>query len=75
MSLQGNSDFLPDAAIPYAGGDEAPLGWFVEISPYINNKNTNWDNFTSNAMCSQNTVVASRSASLTGKITRRFESR
>jgi len=31
---QDNLDFLPGASIPYAGGDEAPLGWFVEISPY-----------------------------------------
>jgi prepilin-type processing-associated H-X9-DG protein/prepilin-type N-terminal cleavage/methylation domain-containing protein len=65
MYAQDNSDFLPGAAIPYAGGDEAPLGWFVEISPYINNKNTNWDSFSkSNSMSAQNTVVACPSANL-----------
>jgi prepilin-type processing-associated H-X9-DG protein/prepilin-type N-terminal cleavage/methylation domain-containing protein len=62
---QDNRDFLPGAAIPYAGGDEAPLGWFVEISPYLNVKNTNWDTFNQTfAMTALNTVAACPAANL-----------
>jgi len=64
MYSQDNTDFLPGAAIPYSGG-EAPLGWFVEISPYINNRDTNWDTFNqTNAMSAQATVAACPSANL-----------
>jgi prepilin-type N-terminal cleavage/methylation domain-containing protein/prepilin-type processing-associated H-X9-DG protein len=65
MYSQDNSDFLPGAAIPYGGGDEAPIGWLVEISPYINNRNTNWDTFNqTNGMSAQSTVVACPAANL-----------
>ena len=69
MYSDDNSGFLPSAAINYGGGDEAPLGWFVEISPYLFNKNTNWDTFSqSNSISSQNTVAACPSANLTDAI-------
>ena len=65
MYSQDNSDYLPGSAMPYGGGDEAPIGWFVEISPYINNKNTNWDTFNqTTAMSAVNTVIACPSANL-----------
>jgi prepilin-type processing-associated H-X9-DG protein/prepilin-type N-terminal cleavage/methylation domain-containing protein len=63
MYSQDNSDYLPGSAIPYSGG-EAPLGWFVEISPYTNNKNTNWDSTQANSMSTQSTVIACPSANL-----------
>lgn len=42
MYSQDNSDFLPSAAISY-DNNELPLGWLVGISPYINNRNTNFE--------------------------------
>jgi prepilin-type N-terminal cleavage/methylation domain-containing protein/prepilin-type processing-associated H-X9-DG protein len=65
MYSQDNSDYLPGAAMPYSRGDEAPIGWLVEISPYINNKNINWDSFNpNNAMSAQNTVASCPAANL-----------
>jgi len=69
MYADDNSSYLPSAAINYGGGDEAPLGWFVEISPYIYNKNTNWDtSVQSNSISAQNTVVACPAAKLTDAV-------
>jgi prepilin-type N-terminal cleavage/methylation domain-containing protein/prepilin-type processing-associated H-X9-DG protein len=69
MYSDDNSGYLPAAAINYGGGDEAPLGWFVEISPYLFNKNTNWDTFNqANSISAQNTVAACPSAKLTDAI-------
>jgi prepilin-type N-terminal cleavage/methylation domain-containing protein/prepilin-type processing-associated H-X9-DG protein len=65
MYSQDNSDYLPGAAIQYDGGDEAPIGWLVEISPYIANKNTNWSSFNvSNSMSALNTVANCPAADL-----------
>jgi prepilin-type processing-associated H-X9-DG protein/prepilin-type N-terminal cleavage/methylation domain-containing protein len=64
MYSQDNSDFLPGSAIPYSAG-EAPIGWFLEISPYIHSQNTNWDTFALNGgMSAVSTVVACPSANL-----------
>src|SRR5580658_2699771 len=69
MYSDDNSGYLPSAAIQYDGGDEAPLGWYVEISPYLFNKNTNWDTFVaSNSITAANTVAACPSANLTDAI-------
>src|SRR5580658_6935522 len=69
MYADDNSGLLPSAAINYDGGDEAPLGWYVEISPYLFNKNTNWDTFVaSNSISAANTVAACPSANLTDAI-------
>jgi hypothetical protein len=56
MYAQDNSEFLPNAACSYLV-NELPLGWFVEISPYINNKNTNFETIM-HIMSAQYTVVA-----------------
>jgi prepilin-type N-terminal cleavage/methylation domain-containing protein/prepilin-type processing-associated H-X9-DG protein len=62
MYAQDNSDFLPAAACEYSG-NELPLGWFLEISFYIGNNDTN---FAANLdpMSAQLTVVACPSADL-----------
>ncbi|HEX3716866.1 MAG TPA: prepilin-type N-terminal cleavage/methylation domain-containing protein [Verrucomicrobiae bacterium] len=62
MYSQDNSDYLPSAGCYYAG-NELPLGWFMEISPYINNKNTNFESIL-NPISAKNTVIACPSANL-----------
>jgi prepilin-type N-terminal cleavage/methylation domain-containing protein len=66
MYSQDNADFLPNAAIVYSG-NSLPLGWFVEISPYIGNKNTNFETIV-NPISAHSTVVACPSADLANGI-------
>ena len=66
MYAQDNSEFLPNAACSYLV-NELPLGWFVEISPYINNKNTNFETIM-HIMSAQYTVVACPTANLRNTI-------
>ncbi len=65
MYSQDNSDYLPGSALNYDGSDYAPIGWLVEISPYIANRNTNWSTFNvTNGMSAANTVASCPSANL-----------
>ena len=66
MYAQDNSEFLPNAACAYLA-NELPLGWFVEISPYINNKNTNFETIL-HPISAQYTVVACPKANLQNTI-------
>jgi prepilin-type N-terminal cleavage/methylation domain-containing protein/prepilin-type processing-associated H-X9-DG protein len=62
MYADDNSDLLPSAACYYAG-NELPLGWFIEISRYIGNNDTNFESML-NPMTANATVVACPSANL-----------
>lgn len=55
-----NSDFLPVAGIQFPGG-VSPVGWFLEISPYVARSATN-----ASALSATNTVVACPSAKIEG---------
>ena len=68
MYAQDNLEFLPNAACYYMA-NELPLGWFVEISPYINNRNTNFETIM-HPMSAHNTVVACPAAKLLKAIRR-----
>jgi len=60
MYSQDNANFLPVAGVLYSGG-VSPVGWFLEISPYIGRGTTN-----AATLSATNSVVACPSAKIDG---------
>jgi prepilin-type N-terminal cleavage/methylation domain-containing protein/prepilin-type processing-associated H-X9-DG protein len=66
MYAQDNKEYLPGSAVYYAG-NELPLGWFMEITPYLAIKNTNFV-ASAGSLSASSTVVACPSANLLNAI-------
>lgn len=59
LYAQDQNDYLPVAGVLYGGGNVSPVGWFLEISPYVARGTTN-----AATLSATNTVVVCPSAKI-----------